>query len=651
MHARHRPRPLALAVALAAASPLGFAATAAPTTASQWLCAADAWSSASCWSAGQLPGSGNEVTINQSGAARSDTIVLDLPGSTSMASFAMQTGAGSLTTGFTVAQTGGAVTVLGPVILGAGGYARYQLQSGSFNSGLLRVGDSTGNSAGAGVLELWSGSLQATATTLGRDGSGVLTQTGGDFHTGSLSMGSLTYFVPGARPSAVYTATSGTLRVDTSVGVGGGGSGIEARMLLSGDASAQVQQEVRVSTPNGAASLTMLGNSRLQAARLVVGADGGPGTASIGEHAVVALSSALIVGDARQKYLLSPGLAPAVGTSSLTVGASTQISGANAYIGRSSDALVTQTGNSRLSFGGDVVLADTGLGSARYVLQGGQLQATTLNLGWSTNYNDFLKQTGPASFAQSGGSVDVQALKIGLRASYQLSGGSLTVAGDVFNDGSFNATGGSFTIGGNVTNNGSWTAAATEQRFTGTALFGAGSHTTLATGSTATFEGLVQERTGAIFAGGGTKVFLGGLSIGASPGNVVESGNVDFGSANAYTAEIGGTVAGTGFDHYRVNGQLTLGGTLVITSWNGFVAEAGQQFDLLDWGTVSGQFATIDTQGLLLAPGTTLDTSQLYVNGTVAVVASVPEPATGALWVAGIAMLGMGTRGRRLRRG
>ena len=71
-----------------------------------------------------------------------------------------------------------------------------------------------------------------------------------------------------------------------------------------------------------------------------------------------------------------------------------------------------------------------------------------------------------------------------------------------------------------------------------------------------------------------------------------------------------------------------------------------QRFDLFDWGTASGQFSTIDASGLLLASGAVLDTSRLYIDGTVGV-APIPEPSQ-VLLLLGIAVVAAAQRrGRR----
>lgn len=159
--------------------------------------------------------------------------------------------------------------------------------------------------------------------------------------------------------------------------------------------------------------------------------------------------------------------------------------------------------------------------------------------------------------------------------------------------------------------------------------------------STAVFRGQVFQRTGAQFTGGGNKFYEGGLSVGNSPGLGVDAGNVSFGSLNEYLAEIAGTALGnaTGdglaFDRYIVNGQLSLGGTLKLVSYNNFIAQDGQSFDLFDWGSLTGRFDQIDVSGFHLASGAELDFSMLYVDGTISVTA-VPEADTTGMLLAGL---------------
>lgn len=194
--------------------------------------------------------------------------------------------------------------------------------------------------------------------------------------------------------------------------------------------------------------------------------------------------------------------------------------------------------------------------------------------------------------------------------------------------------------------------------FYGTLEVKDGAELRVSEGSAATFAGHVWQRTGADVNGDGQMFFEGGLSLGASPGYGYIQGNVSFAASNTYEVEIGGLTACTmacatdeafknsSFDKLVVGGKLKLGGTLTLASWNGFVAQAGQSFDLLDWGTTSGSFKAIDASGLQLAAGTKLDFSELYTTGTVSVTA-VPEPESYALLLAGLGVIGFVARRRR----
>lgn len=183
--------------------------------------------------------------------------------------------------------------------------------------------------------------------------------------------------------------------------------------------------------------------------------------------------------------------------------------------------------------------------------------------------------------------------------------------------------------------------------FHGTVQARAGSEIRVSADSAAVFFGAVSQASGAAFTGDGTRYFEGGLSVGDSPGSGGAEGSVVFGSANVYRAEIGGLAAGSGFDHFTVGDRLSLGGTLQLSWWGGFEAQAGQRFDLFDWGSVSGSFAAIDLAAAALEPGLRWDTSRLLLDGSVAVTA-VPEPGAWALMLAGLAGL---ARARRRRAG
>lgn len=239
-------------------------------------------------------------------------------------------------------------------------------------------------------------------------------------------------------------------------------------------------------------------------------------------------------------------------------------------------------------------------------------------------------------------------------------GGTATFSGGLSNSGQVLVTYGGATVFGNVTTNAGGQvilSGNSQTTFYDSVDVASGGELRVSAGSVATFFALVHERTGSLFTGTGTKFYEGGLSVGDSPGYGSDAGDVVFGAGNTFLAEIGGTTACTAacaaegaatngsYDRYVVAGHLSLGGTLELTAWDGFAARAGQSFDLLDWGSASGRFDTIDASGLQLGPGLRLDTSQLYVDGTISVQA-VPEPASWMLMAAGLATLARRSRRR-----
>jgi T5SS/PEP-CTERM-associated repeat protein len=101
----------------------------------------------------------------------------------------------------------------------------------------------------------------------------------------------------------------------------------------------------------------------------------------------------------------------------------------------------------------------------------------------------------------------------------------------------------------------------------------------------------------------------GKLAPGHSVGTTTINGNYTQ-NAGALDIELGGTNAGQS-DKLNVTGTATLGGALNVTFTNGFVPQAGNTFDILDWAARSGTFVSLNLPG----GGLTWNTSQLYVTG------------------------------------
>jgi len=96
------------------------------------------------------------------------------------------------------------------------------------------------------------------------------------------------------------------------------------------------------------------------------------------------------------------------------------------------------------------------------------------------------------------------------------------------------------------------------------------------------------------------------VAPGASPGTLTINGDYVQESDGVLNIQIGGTAPGTQYDRLLVSGNVTLGGTLNVTTTNSFVPAPGNAFQILTFGARpnSTTFALID--GIDFGSGATL---------------------------------------------
>ncbi len=80
---------------------------------------------------------------------------------------------------------------------------------------------------------------------------------------------------------------------------------------------------------------------------------------------------------------------------------------------------------------------------------------------------------------------------------------------------------------------------------------------------------------------------------GNSPGILTIDGDYEQDAGATYSAEIGGTDPGSGYDQINATGTATLGGNLKVRLTNGFTPKVGQTFRIVNASSVSGAFASI----------------------------------------------------------
>ena len=151
------------------------------------------------------------------------------------------------------------------------------------------------------------------------------------------------------------------------------------------------------------------------------------------------------------------------------------------------------------------------------------------------------------------------------------------------------------------------------------------------------------------FAVNGTLSNDGHLAPGASPGTLTLDTNLVLGSAGTLDIELHSLAQ---HDLLRVNGNVSLGGSLALACYGACSFAAGSDILILDGtGSLSGNFASVSLAGFQSgAFNVVYDTANadVWLHVTQTAVAAVPEPQTWALWLLGVGALA-GLASRRYR--
>ena len=174
-----------------------------------------------------------------------------------------------------------------------------------------------------------------------------------------------------------------------------------------------------------------------------------------------------------------------------------------------------------------------------------------------------------------------------------------------------NATAGSFTLAGNrtFTTAGRFTDAGALKVSKGsTFTVGANGSYTETGGSstvdgtlTTTGSGKINITSGSVFGNGGTfsgnVISDGTFNVGDAikkAGQLAITGFYTQSSGGILPIDIGGTTAGTLYDQLNISGAATLGGTLNLDLINNFTPTLGTTFDIMNFSSETGTFATIN---------------------------------------------------------
>jgi filamentous hemagglutinin family protein len=164
-----------------------------------------------------------------------------------------------------------------------------------------------------------------------------------------------------------------------------------------------------------------------------------------------------------------------------------------------------------------------------------------------------------------------------------------TISSAVTNSGVINSDG-ALTFTQLFTNQGTFSANAGTTTFVAGLTQGAG--TTLLNGGDivgdVTLDGGVLGGSGVIT--GNVTLNAGSLAPGFSPGTIDIVGDLFLGAASSTDIELWGTTAGL-YDLVTVTGNATLGGTLNVTTGNGYLPVVGDSITFLTYGTNGGSYA------------------------------------------------------------
>jgi hypothetical protein len=202
------------------------------------------------------------------------------------------------------------------------------------------------------------------------------------------------------------------------------------------------------------------------------------------------------------------------------------------------------------------------------------------------------------TFTQSAGNVTTGDFLLNSGTRYELNSGNLNVAGQMSLLGTLVNGGGSLNLAGTSTFSvpfgatvnwpGNFTPAGGTTRVDGWLIV---------EGNVQLSEGLFLG-TGKVTVNNGAGFFNVGaatLSSGSSPGALTIDGNLTLDALSTLLVEIGGSTAGVDYDLLNVTGLATLDGTLQLASWNAYDPIAGEGFVPLTYGSVSGDFAALDS--------------------------------------------------------
>jgi len=135
--------------------------------------------------------------------------------------------------------------------------------------------------------------------------------------------------------------------------------------------------------------------------------------------------------------------------------------------------------------------------------------------------------------------------------------------------------------------------------------YNTGAQCSLTVNGTLTNDGIIYNNTGSVINGTGSIVTststangnivgVGSVAPGLSPGELKTDFDYTLSSNGSLDIEIGGIIPGTDYDVLGGTGNKTLGGTLNVSLYNGFVPPVGYTATIVKGSTITGTFSSIN---------------------------------------------------------
>ncbi len=554
-------------------------------------------------------------------------------------------------------QLGGAFDA-GEVQVGVTGLGEYNLHGGVLSSGLLVIGGKDGViNPGTGVFNQDGGINNA--------GGMWIADTEGSSGTYNLSNGDLfvtTYNVIGMRGQGIFNQTGGVHTANGLLELGGSPTAKGTYNLISGalnTAGTIVGSwgEGEFNQDGGYAetghlvladSIGSKGTYNLHSGDLFVGSYdviGAAGNGVFNQYGGSHISDGfLAIGTAGSgTYNLIDGFLSSnnifVGESA--VGEFHQSGGAH-HVGMEIDIdgnLIPKAGLHEL------IVARKAGSTGKYFLSGGELHAAREIVG-----DQGFGSVSRGEFHQSGSSrhtiyqdliIGQDPMSVGLFTLSQEA--QLMVFGNIFlgdetGNGTFEQTGGALTVDGGLyigsssesgNNPGKGIYKLTGGTLTANTIFNNGLFTGIADIGRLTVTGGFTNS--------------GVVAPGQSPGTLTITGDYIQDPIGTLLIELGGNTQGVDYDYLNITGLAVLGGILEVTLWNGFNPQNGDIFDILQAGSISGEF---DFNQLIMPNGWSWEIAYLNLddgisgNDIVRLTANaVPLP--NAIWLLSSGVIGL----------